>query len=605
MSAKNTGGDGTVKVAAAVDFGTHGTGFAWALIEPLNDEPEHRRIKYSDDRLARDHLSQAKNLSAVLTNSAAEVVEWGFQARHDWIDKLERGRTHGWGYATGYKMALRADTGALGVAQARGSADVSRLDSVRKLVVGCLSRVRAAAEREITAAGPLAHEIRWCVTVPAIWDEDDRQFMREAAVDAGFPNDPDRLLLAIEPEAAAITGYLRLWSLIDGTGRKEQVPLTSAGTRFMVVDCGGGTIDITAYESLKDDEVQLAETGQACGGRLGSDFLNLAFRTELLADRLGADIVSRLAVEYPRELQRMDDMWENFKVGDLMTESDDDGTVRLADSAVLYLDVPGPIWELLDEGRKRELTTAVGRPYRLVFEAKEVQPLFDALTEPILELVDQQLTAMEEAPRQAGNGGVPHESLLMVGGFSRCGLLRDRVHQRFGSRIRVLYPEHQAPAVLTGAVHIAYDPGMVVSRLARHTYGIELATPWEEEDGASRRTVVDGVAMCEERFKVLVNRGQAVQIDESAEMSVAPLTRRSKRMAIRFFRTMAARPRYVDDSGCEQIATILVPLRRHHRKSEDGFTLKFYFGKSQIEVEAIDDKTGESTRGTVDFRRMH
>ena len=58
-------------------------------------------------------------------------------------------------------------------------------------------------------------------------------------MEAGLPDDPDRLLLAREPTAAA------LYCVAKG-----ELLLTEAGTRFMVVDCGGGTVDITAYESL-------------------------------------------------------------------------------------------------------------------------------------------------------------------------------------------------------------------------------------------------------------------------------------------------------------------------------------------------------------------
>ncbi|WP_031512013.1 Hsp70 family protein [Streptomyces sp. NRRL F-5123] len=601
---------GTVRVAAAVDFGTHGTGYAWSVIEPLNDVPGERTIVRSSYKpIGKYEITPAKNLSALLTDADGAVAEWGIAARARWIQLLETQATKGWGYATGYKMALRADTGEMGVAQALGTADIHDTAAVRALVTGCLAKVRAAAEEEMSGSGVLPHQVRWCLTVPAIWDEHDKQLMREAAVTAGFPDDEERLLLAYEPEAAAITAYLSLALAIDGTGQTDRVPLMKAGTRFMVVDCGGGTVDITAYESLKDGTILLAEIGAVCGGRLGSEFLDHAFRTELLADRLGADLVSRLATTHPDELQRMVEQWERHKVDDLVTVSDGTtGELRLADSSYLRVEVPGTVWELLGEDHRQQLTAASGRRYRLEFTAAEVQGVYDGLVDPILAQIDKQLAAMARTPAKAPDaGGAPQEYLLLVGGFSGSSYLRERIHRRFGDRIRILRPARHDCAVLDGAVHYAYDPGMIASHQARFTYGVALCQPWEEQDGAERRGVVNGQALCGNRFQIAVVRGQTVEVGEYVEVpDLRPVDRRSTQVELEFYRTRDTAPRYTDDTGCQQAGTLMVPVPRHFRRrsSQDCFTLRMYFGDTQIRVEMRDDRTGEITRGTVAFARM-
>ncbi|WAR27208.1 HS12B-like protein [Mya arenaria] len=50
--------------------------------------------------------------------------------------------------------------------------------------------------------GVKPEEISWVLTVPAIWDDGAKQFMREAAETAGISS--DQLIIALEPEAAAI-----------------------------------------------------------------------------------------------------------------------------------------------------------------------------------------------------------------------------------------------------------------------------------------------------------------------------------------------------------------------------------------------------------------
>jgi hypothetical protein len=73
-------------------------------------------------------------------------------------------------------------------------------------IASYLRETRMAALADIAEAGGTAEaEIRWCITIPAIWDERERNATRRAARDAGFPDDDERvLLLSAGPEAAAL-----------------------------------------------------------------------------------------------------------------------------------------------------------------------------------------------------------------------------------------------------------------------------------------------------------------------------------------------------------------------------------------------------------------
>ena len=59
--------------------------------------------------------------------------------------------------------------------------------------------------RQDTGRGA-GQEVHWVVTVPAIWRQQAKQFMREAAYQAGLasPEQPHLLTIALEPEAASI-----------------------------------------------------------------------------------------------------------------------------------------------------------------------------------------------------------------------------------------------------------------------------------------------------------------------------------------------------------------------------------------------------------------
>jgi molecular chaperone DnaK (HSP70) len=82
------------------------------------------------------------------------------------------------------------------------------------------------------------------LTVPALWSEEHKLFMRKAAVAAGIveSTSSSNLLLCLEPEGASIQCREDADQSV-----KEQM---TKGSVIMVLDCGGGTVDITVHKLL-------------------------------------------------------------------------------------------------------------------------------------------------------------------------------------------------------------------------------------------------------------------------------------------------------------------------------------------------------------------
>lgn len=235
-----------VRLVAAIDFGTHGTGFAWSFASERDREPVHRRINLFDDWEGQP-TNYVKNLTAVLLDSAGEVLEWGHQASRRF--QMESREHPEYEYAQGFKMGLLPETGKA----VRSASPAGATTSPRRLITSYLKAFRRfALDRIIAGSRVQENEILWVLTVPAIWQDRERQIMRDCAVEAGFPAESERLLIAIEPEVAAL--YCRFDTGHSGVG--------AAGDRFMVVDAGGGTVDITAYEKT---EHGLTEIGYPSG----------------------------------------------------------------------------------------------------------------------------------------------------------------------------------------------------------------------------------------------------------------------------------------------------------------------------------------------------
>lgn len=587
------------RVVAAIDLGTHGTGFAWAEISALNEDVHNRQIHFRDRWEGLD-VAYPKNLSALLLAPDGEVAAWGFDARREWHDRLQSGDTDGWGYAYAFKMALKPGGGP-DVSTAHGAVDLSDPATVVRLVAAYLERIKDMALAEI---GVAARYVRWCITVPAIWDDAERDLVRKAAALAGMPSDDQNLLIAVEPEAAAIYCSLRLAEILDGSGAQEHLALGAEGTRFCVVDCGGGTVDLTAHRTTLTaaGETRLVDIGAPTGGKLGSEYVNHAFRTTLLADRLGVANLAVLERHSPAGLAALEQAWETGKVT-LRAELGEDGAARVTSRIRMML--PSEVTDLLDQAARDRLKEAAGGiGGRLVIEPAESQALLDTVVEEILARTEEQLAEMR---RTTGLGG--GEILLLIGGFARSEYLRLRVRERFAGRVTVMTPPDPAAAVLFGAVQYCYKPTLIRSRRSKLTYGFSICMPFERDrDPVEKRQKDDeGNVVCRDRFEIAARRGETVEVDEPYYLPVFPVMADQRAVEVRFHATRELDPRYVDDPGSTLLGVLEADISDSlgKPKTDRGVGLYLYFGRTTIEATAKVLSTGAQVRTSFEFRSLY
>lgn len=146
--------------------------------------------------------------------------------------------------------------------------------------------------------------VKYVITVPAIWKSPAKQFMRLSAYQAGLASEkrPNQLIIALEPEAASLyCRRLKLNQLVnenimktDSTGLNLEKSFEK-GNRYVVVDCGGGTVDITVHE-VEDDKGKLREIYFG-GGAFGSICIDKQF--ELILMRIfGQEFIEKYKVQY-------------------------------------------------------------------------------------------------------------------------------------------------------------------------------------------------------------------------------------------------------------------------------------------------------------------
>ncbi|XP_009869748.1 PREDICTED: heat shock 70 kDa protein 12A-like, partial [Apaloderma vittatum] len=220
-------------VVVAIDFGTTSSGYAYSFTK----EPEcihvMRRWEGGDPG-----VSNQKTPTTILLTPERKFHSFGYAAR-DFYHDLDPTESKHWLYFEKFKMKLHT-TGNLTMETDLTAANGKKVKAL-EIFAYALQFFKEQALKELSDQGGSDFEnteVRWVITVPAIWKQPAKQFMRQAAYKAGMasPENPEQLIIALEPEAASIyCRKLRLHQMIDLSSRAPvngYSPSDTIGTGF-------------------------------------------------------------------------------------------------------------------------------------------------------------------------------------------------------------------------------------------------------------------------------------------------------------------------------------------------------------------------------------
>ena len=169
-------------------------------------------------------------------------------------------------------------------------------------------------------------DIQWIITVPAIWNDKAKYRMRQWTIDAGLvdPDIPDQCKIVYEPDCASLAIQYeinRSKSLIcnftddseDEDAKNEHQYEFTKGEKYILVDAGGGTVDVACHEILGDNgQYGVKEILPPSGGPWGSCCIDDQF-IELLKKIFKPEWVEEFSEEQPNIYIHLLDNFQSAK----------------------------------------------------------------------------------------------------------------------------------------------------------------------------------------------------------------------------------------------------------------------------------------------------
>lgn len=339
----------------------------------------------------------------------------------------------------------------------------------------------------------------------------------------------------------------------------------------------------------------------ASGGEWGGTNVDKAYR-QFLEDIFGANVLETFKIDPDNAIDYFE-FWQNFEV-----KKREPISSKAIDK--MHLLIPLAITEIVKEQTQIKgssptiLKTCLGESkYRdtgiyseagkLYLPIASFENFFSSTTK---ELIDH----LSKMFRDELDSDV--KTILFVGGFSECELVRERLKRHFGNTKRLVFPCEASLAVLKGAVYFGHCKDMISRRVARFTYGFQIWPKFDKSKySPDRKKMVNGEERCRDVFLKIVTKGDPITPGFKKSQIFKPLEQGENVLECGVFVSNQKDPKYVDDPGCVKLGTLAVPLTKYERLTNAEIEESIIFGETYIKVTAYNCRTNEEHESIFDL----
>lgn len=192
------------------------------------------------------------------------------------------------------------------------------------------------------------------------------------------------------------------------------------------------------------------------------------------------------------------------------------------------------------------------------------------------------------------------KTILFVGGFSECELVRERFKRCFGETKQLVFPDEASLAVLKGAVYFGHskDPHVV----ARFTYGFQIWPKFDKSKySIDRKIIVNGEERCRGVFLKIFTKGDPITPGLKKSQYFKPLAKGENELECGVFVSNQRNPMYIDDPGCVKLGTVAIPLRKNERLTHEEIEESIILWHTYIKVTVYNCRTKQKNERVFDL----
>ncbi|KAI3362759.1 hypothetical protein L3Q82_001642 [Scortum barcoo] len=585
-------------VVVAIDFGTTSSGYAYAFTKEPECIHTMRRWEGGDPG-----VSNQKTPTTILLTPDRKFHSFGYAAR-DFYHDLDPSESKHWLYLEKFKMKLHT-TANLSIDTDLHAANGKRVKAL-DIFAYALAFFKEQALKELsdqTGSDFDNNDVRWVITVPAIWKMPAKQFMREAAYKSGLVSreNPEQLIISLEPEAASIyCRKLRLHQMVDLGTQTTQNGFSptdnvssgmTQGDRYVVVDCGGGTVDLTVHQ-IRLPEGHLKELYKASGGPYGSIGIDYEFE-KLLCKIFGQDFIDQFKIKRPAA-------WV-----DLMIAFESRKRAAAPDRTnPLNINLPFSFIDYYKKFRGHSVEHAL-RKSNVDFVKWSSQGMLrmnpdamNSLFKPTIDHIIQHLVELFEKPEVSDI-----KFLFLVGGFAESPLLQQAVQNMLQGRSRIIIPHDVGLTILKGAVLFGLDPSIIKVRRSPLTYGVGVLNRFMESKHPPEKLLVkDGTRWCTDVFDTFIAADQSVALGEMVKRSYTPAKPSQQVIVIHIYCSEKESVSFISEPGVKKCGTLRLDVSGTESTApRREIQTLMQFGDTEIRAMAVDVSTGRTVKASIDF----
>ncbi|RIA87542.1 hypothetical protein C1645_827651 [Glomus cerebriforme] len=403
------------------------------------------------------------------------------------------------------------------------------------------------------------------LTIPVEFDDDAIAIMRDCAFDAKLMKEKDTrcLIFITEPEAAAIHCLKSL----------EENNL-KPGDSFIVVDCGGGTVNLTRHEYLAKNRI--GEITESTSGNCGSSHIDKKF-IEFLGRKLGSSTIELLEKNHYNILQYMvQEFCKHVKIPFTGQK------LEFQSYEVVLKNYPSIIEAARSQGFLKGADS-------IWVEFSDVRGMFDPLIKKIIDLIKGQLSQQPNKKCSA---------IMLVGGFSESKYLQERIIKEFNKIVpNISMPTQPITAVVEGGVQYGLQVETVVNRVLKRTYGTDIIRRSLPGDPPSE-ILPNGYTIV---FDALAGRGKQISVNEKVVREFKPHSIMQRSIGFDLYVTSAFNAKFCIDPGVSLLRPWEIELPENDNYEDVTILFTLTFGTVEILATAENQKTGKKYQVNIKY----